>query len=47
MAEQTAIIHSLLEQGIPNTSKTKFRIGSVTKSFTAAAVLLLVAQLYR
>lgn len=76
MTDQTAIIHSLLEeltqrgafsgsvlltkrgetilssgygmadveQGIPNTSKTKFRIGSVTKSFTAAAVLQLVGQ---
>ncbi len=76
MADQTSIIHSLLEeltqrgtfsgsvlltkqgetilssgygmadveQEIPNISKTKFRIGSVTKSFTAAAVLQWVGQ---
>lgn len=30
-----------LEWNIPNTTTTKFRIGSVTKQFTAAAVLLL------
>src|SRR6187551_752657 len=30
-----------LEWRIPNTTTTKFRIGSVTKQFTAAAVLLL------
>jgi len=30
-----------LEWSIPNTTDTKFRIGSVTKQFTAAAVLLL------
>ncbi len=35
---------AVVEQGIPNTSETKFRIGSVTKSFTAAAVLQLVGQ---
>ena len=29
------------ENRVPNTSKTRFRIGSVTKQFTAAAVLLL------
>jgi CubicO group peptidase (beta-lactamase class C family) len=29
------------ENRVPNTSKTKFRIGSLTKQFTAAAVLLL------
>ena len=26
---------------LPNTSRTKFRVGSVTKQFTAAAILLL------
>jgi CubicO group peptidase (beta-lactamase class C family) len=30
--------------GIPNTPETKFRLGSVTKMFTAAAVLLLQEQ---
>jgi CubicO group peptidase (beta-lactamase class C family) len=30
-----------LEWGIPNSSKTKFRLGSLTKQFTAAAILLL------
>src|SRR4051812_49187547 len=30
-----------LEWGIPNASDTKFRIGSLTKQFTAAAILLL------
>ena len=30
-----------LELGVPNTTRTKFRIGSLTKQFTAAAVLLL------
>lgn len=30
-----------LEWGIPNTADTKFRIGSLTKQFTAAAILLL------
>jgi len=29
------------EHKVPNTTKTKFRIGSVTKQFTAAAVLML------
>ncbi|MCA1614160.1 MAG: beta-lactamase family protein, partial [Acidobacteria bacterium] len=29
------------EGRVPNTSKTRFRIGSLTKQFTAAAVLLL------
>jgi len=33
-----------LEWRIPNTTTTKFRIGSVTKQFTAAAVLLLVER---
>jgi CubicO group peptidase (beta-lactamase class C family) len=32
------------EGGIPNTPQTKFRLGSVTKMFTAAAVLLLQEQ---
>jgi CubicO group peptidase (beta-lactamase class C family) len=31
-------------QALPNTSLTRFRIGSLTKSFTAAAVLALQAQ---
>jgi CubicO group peptidase (beta-lactamase class C family) len=30
-----------LEWGVPNSPSTKFRIGSVTKQFTAAAILLL------
>jgi len=30
-----------VELKVPNTSATKFRIGSVTKQFTAAAILLL------
>lgn len=29
------------ELGVPNTTKTKFRIASISKQFTAAAVLLL------
>ena len=32
------------EWNIPNTPETKFRIGSVTKQFTAACILLLVEQ---
>ncbi len=32
------------EWNIPNTSRTKFRIGSLTKQFTAAAILLLEEQ---
>ena len=30
-----------IEHDVPNTAKTKFRLGSLTKQFTAAAVLLL------
>src|SRR5437763_15457356 len=30
-----------LEWNVPNTPNTKFRIGSITKQFTAAAILLL------
>ena len=30
-----------LEHSVANTSETKFRIGSVTKQFTAAAIMLL------
>ncbi|WP_442508497.1 serine hydrolase [Novipirellula sp. SH528] len=33
-----------LEDSIPVTAKTKFRIGSITKQFTAAAILRLVAE---
>ncbi len=33
-----------LEWNIPNTPTTKFRLGSVTKQFTAAAILLLTEQ---
>jgi CubicO group peptidase (beta-lactamase class C family) len=33
-----------VEWNIPNTPTTKFRIGSVTKQFTAAAILLLAQQ---
>ena len=32
------------EQKIPNTSQTKFRIGSITKQFTATAIVILEAQ---
>lgn len=32
------------EHGAPNTARTPFRIGSITKQFTAAAVLQLVAE---
>ena len=30
-----------IEWGVPNTPNTKFRLGSITKQFTAAAILLL------
>lgn len=30
-----------LEWNIPNTATTRFRVGSITKQFTAAAILLL------
>ena len=30
-----------IEWGVPNTATTKFRLGSITKQFTAAAILLL------
>ncbi|MGL5793543.1 MAG: serine hydrolase, partial [Waterburya sp.] len=33
-----------LEHSIPNTSSTKFRLGSITKQFTAAAILKLQEQ---
>jgi CubicO group peptidase (beta-lactamase class C family) len=33
-----------IENHVPNTPHTRFRLGSVTKQFTAAAVLLLHAQ---
>jgi CubicO group peptidase (beta-lactamase class C family) len=33
--------HANLEWDIPNTTNTKFRLGSVTKQFTAAGILLL------
>lgn len=33
-----------LEHKVPNTPETKFRLGSVTKQFTAAAILLLQEQ---
>jgi CubicO group peptidase (beta-lactamase class C family) len=33
-----------LEWNIPNTPETKFRLGSITKQFTAAAILLLEEQ---
>src|SRR5688572_21914296 len=33
-----------MEWGIPNTPETKFRLGSITKQFTAAVTLQLVEQ---
>src|SRR5688572_4064698 len=33
-----------LEWNVPNTPTTKFRLGSITKQFTAAAILLLAEQ---
>ncbi|MHA2282483.1 MAG: serine hydrolase domain-containing protein [Promethearchaeota archaeon] len=33
-----------LEHNIPNTPKTRFNIGSITKQFTAMCILLLVEQ---
>nr|WP_244919424.1 serine hydrolase domain-containing protein [Nostoc commune] len=33
-----------LEHDVPNTQKTKFRIGSITKQFTATAILQLQEQ---
>jgi CubicO group peptidase (beta-lactamase class C family) len=33
-----------VELGVPNTTQTKFRLGSITKQFTAAAILLLQEQ---
>ena len=30
--------------GIPNTPETRFRLGSVTKQFTAMAILMLASQ---
>jgi hypothetical protein len=36
-----------LEKKTPVTAETKFRIGSVTKQFTAAAVLRLARQIFR
>ena len=33
-----------IEWNVPNTPSTKFRVGSVTKQFTAAAILLLEEQ---
>ncbi len=33
--------HANLEWDIPNTPEAKFRLGSVTKQFTAASILLL------
>src|SRR5262245_13975937 len=33
-----------LEWDIPNTPQTKFRLGSITKQFTAAAIVLLEEQ---
>jgi len=45
-----AVVHSRayglasIELGVPNTTRTKFRLASVSKSFTALAVLQLVEQ---
>ena len=33
-----------VEWDVPNTPATKFRLGSITKQFTAAAILLLEAR---
>lgn len=33
-----------IENGVPNTPQTRFRIGSMTKQFTAMAILMLQAQ---
>ncbi len=39
-----AVGHASIEFDIPNTPETKFRFGSITKQFTAVAVLQLVDQ---
>jgi CubicO group peptidase (beta-lactamase class C family) len=50
VAEQGAVIfkkgygEANKEWGIPNTPETKFRLGSITKQFTATLILQLVAQ---
>ena len=47
VARDKQVIHSKgygsanLEWDVPNTPNTKFRLGSVTKQFTAASILLL------
>src|ERR1051326_6484026 len=35
------------ELGVPNTPQTKFHLGSISKTFTAAAILLLEEQIGR
>ena len=35
-----------LENNVPNALHTKFRIGSITKTFTAMAVMILPSEVY-
>ena len=41
---ERSVGHANREWGIPNSSSTRFRIGSVTKQFTAVAILVLAER---